>query len=223
MTRQVLLSSCIGLPVRGPGGRSLGRVADLEADPRPAYPRVRAVRVRDGAIPWPDVLHFGPELVDVATAPVARDSRGLLLRRDVFDAQVVDLAGRRLARVGDVELVDRDGQLEAVAVDVGLAPVLRRLGLGPIARRLAEEWIPWPGIYLASSHGHRLQLEHRAEDVHRLNQAELEALIGRLPPARGGEVLALARPEAPDPHGTARRARRPRRFPVMRARKRAPS
>jgi len=33
-----------------------------------------------------------------------------MLARDVLDAQVVDLSGKRLARVGDVELAhDQDG------------------------------------------------------------------------------------------------------------------
>jgi hypothetical protein len=138
---------------------------------------------------------------------------------------VVDLAGRRLARVGDVELAERDGALCAVAVDVGLPPVIRRLGMRRLARHLREEWIGWDGIYLASGRGHRLQVEHRAAEIHRLDHAQLMALVARLPPARGAEVLDVARPgEHADPVAAARRARRPRRrFPVMRARKRAPS
>ena len=61
--------------------------------------------------------------------------------------------------------------------------------------------------------------------MHRLSQDELSALIERLPPARGAEVLDLVRPGVhDDPLAVARRAGRPRRrFPIMRARKRAPS
>lgn len=223
MSRSVLLSDCLGLRVRTTDGAALGPLVDVEADPRVARPLVSALHVRDGAIDWSQVTRLGPEAVEVAGGPGPARRGGLLLRRDVLDAQVVDLAGKRLARVGDVELAACDGGLEAVAVDVGLAAVIRRLGLGVLARRLPEEWVAWPGIYLASGRGHRLQLEQRAADVHRLGHDELQALIARLPPARGSEVLAVARPDHPDPAGALRRARRPRRFGVMRARKRAPS
>jgi sporulation protein YlmC with PRC-barrel domain len=231
VTDPFLLGDCLRRVVRDAGGAVVGRVADLQVAGTERTPRVLALIVRRRnervVVPWDAVERVGArDVVIRAPAPAPPpDHRTLLLARDVLDAQVVDLAGKRLARVGDVELAERDGALCAVAVDVGLAPVLRRLGLRAVARRMREEWIGWDGIYLASGRGHRLQIEHRAAEIHRLDHAELMALVGHLPPARGAEVLDAARPgEHADPLATARRARRPRRrFPVMRARKRAPS
>jgi sporulation protein YlmC with PRC-barrel domain len=227
------LTACLRLPVSDAAGRPLGRIADLEVEASERFPRVIALRVERGretaVVPWDRVERFDGRGVVVRDAeerpPAPGDGRILRLARDVLDAQVVDLAGKRLARVGDVVLARQDSELRAVAVDVGLAPVARRLGLRRLARRLRAETLGWDGIYLASGRGHRVQLEHRAADVHRLSHDELMALVAHLPPARGAEVLDVARPGLhPDPVATARRAQpRRRRFRVMRARKRAPS
>lgn len=226
------LTACLGAPVRDLAGRPLGRLADVEAHPAERFPQVVGLRVRRGRVleqlPWSAVERFGADGVLVRSGEAAHrpaEGHSLLLARDVLDAQVVDLAGRRIARVGEVDLALRGGMLRAIAVDVGLAPVARRLGLRRLADRLPAEPLGWDGIYLTSGHGHRLTLEHRAADVHRLTHEELTALVARLPPARGAEVLDLARPGVhADPVAVARHAGRPRhRFRVMRARKRAPS
>lgn len=67
----------------------------------------------------------------------------LLLGRDVLDTQVFDIAGKRLARVGDVRLEEDQGTLRAVGVEVGVGAVMRRLGL--LALRGAGTRIPSPG------------------------------------------------------------------------------
>jgi len=184
-------------------------------------------RGEDERVPWDAVERFGADgLVVGAVHPrgAARPD-GLLLGRDVLDAQVVDLEGKRIARVGDVDLALQGGALRAVAVDVGLAPVARRLKLGRLASLLRAEPLGWDGIHPTSGHGHRLTLEHRAAEVRRLTDEQLIALVARLPPARAGEVLDLAQPgRHADAVAVARHAGRPRRrFRVMRARKRAPS
>lgn len=233
MTGGFVLSDCLRLLVRDSAGSVLGRVADIEVEGTERFPRVTALHVRRGRetlrVPWPDIAQLGTHEVVVRGAPGAAgeigNGRFLRLARDVLDAQVVDLAGKRLARVGDVELAQEGAMLRVVAVDVGLAPVARRLGLRRLARRMREEWIGWDGIYLASGRGHRVQLKYRAGDVRRLSHDELLALLAHLPAVRGAQVLEVARPGTePDPLAAARRARRPRRrFRVMRARKRAPS
>jgi sporulation protein YlmC with PRC-barrel domain len=105
------LSGCLRLPVRDAAGRPLGRIADIEVEASERFPRVVALRIERGRevtrVPWQCV-----ERVDARGAVVqeVRDGaqfpygRILRLGRDVLDAQVVDLAGKRLARVGDVVL-----------------------------------------------------------------------------------------------------------------------
>jgi hypothetical protein len=170
-------------------------------------------------VPWHGVTHIGPKqvvLVPNEDPPPA----GVFLARDLLDAQVVDIAGRRLARVSDI-LLDRDaGVARVIAVDVGLGSVVRRLGLRRLGERLPRELIAWDALHFATGRGHGLQLNSPAAAVHALEPAELAELVARLHPDRGAEVLATVPPER------ARRVpqRRPRRrFPIMRARRRAPS
>jgi sporulation protein YlmC with PRC-barrel domain len=232
LTEGFLLTDWLRLPVWDAVGRPLGRIADVEVEASERFPRVVALDVRRGRdlrrVPWERVEYAETREMVVHPergAAAAGDGRILMLARDALDAQVVDLAGKRLARVGDVELARQQDMVRAVAVDVGRAAIARRLGLRRLARRLREEWIGWDEIYLSSGRGHQVQLEHRAADLHRLGHEELMALVARLPPARGAEVLDVARPGLhPDPVAAARGVRPPRRHSrVMRARKRAPS
>jgi hypothetical protein len=226
MTDLVRLCDVVGQQVRDPTGRRLGRLADLEAAGSDRFPPVTAAVLSGGRrVAWASLEPEGHgfTLQEAAVGPASADA--LLLGRDVLDAQVVDVVGRRLTRVGEVLLAGGAHQLRAVAVDVGLGPVAWRLGLRWLARRLADDRLSWDGLYLASGAGHRIQLAHRAQDVHGLSEAELMAIVARLPPARGAEVLTLARPgRHEEPVEVARAAGRPgHRFRVMRARRRAPS
>lgn len=225
MSELVRLSDLVGRHVRVAAG-GLGRVTDLEAAGADRFPAVTAAVLTGGRrVSWaalePSARGFS--LAEPASPP--SPAGVLLLARDVLDAQVVDVAGRRLARVGEILLAAGEDGLRAVAVDVGLAPVAWRLGLQRLARRLADDRLPWDGLYLASGIGHRIQLEQRAHDVHGLTEDELMAIVARLPPVRGAEVLDAARPgRHEEPLAAARAAGRPgRRFRVMRVRRRAPS
>lgn len=223
----VRLTEVRGLPVVDATGRRLGRITDLAVDHSDRFPLVTGLviarrRTRQ-ARAWSAVVRFGGDEVVLAAEGGEPPPGDLYLVRDLLDAQVVDIAGRRLARVGEIELAMRGGELRAVAVDVGLAPVARRLGLRRLARRLPSEVIGWEGLHFATGRGHHVQLASPAAAVHGLKPAELVELVARLPPQRGAEVLQAVPAERA---ARARRLPQParrRRFHVMRARKRAPS
>jgi sporulation protein YlmC with PRC-barrel domain len=225
MDTTLRLTDILGRPVVDRRGTRLGRVSDLLVDHAERYPRVTAIALgRRRAVtlePWSSVVRLEREVVlEPSGDPAAGD---LHLARDLLDAQVVDIAGQRLARVGEIELVQRGCELLAVAVDVGLAPVVRRLRSRRLSRRLHDDTIGWEGLHFATGRGHHVQLASPASAVHQLDPPELMAVVSRLPPEHGADVLAAI------PADRAERARRiprhpaPRRFPVMRARKRAPS
>ena len=83
--------------------------------------------------------------------PVA-DAAGeeLHLARDVLDAQIVDVAGRRVRRVSDVELARSGDTLRAVAVDVGWVGIARRLGLGRLALGPRHDLFDWGDLHYLS-------------------------------------------------------------------------
>jgi CBS domain-containing protein len=192
------LTDHLGQDVLDARGERAGRVRDLAVRLDEPFPRVVALLAgsrRDAArVDWNEIDTFeGSQVTLRGTAPAAgsapKGEAELWLARDVIDHQVVDLDGRRVARVGDVELSREDGGLRVVAVDIGLATLARRLGLRALARRLRVKALPWDEIHLASGRGHQLQLQAPASAVHRLGPEELMQLVGRLPVPRAAEVL----------------------------------
>lgn len=190
------LSRLIGRAVVDRDGHRVGAVTDLcvrLADPAPVVTRVvvRTSRRTTADVEWSDVRAVDEDRVELGAAGiVARPRRGddeLLLRRDVLDTQVLDLAGKRLARVADVRLAQANGFLEAVGVEVGLGAMLRRIGLRRLAQRFPENPIAWSAVHLASVRGHALQLTTPA--AQRLSPADLAELLGHLPTGRGADLL----------------------------------
>ena len=208
-----LLSQIIGQPVHAFDGRSVGHVADLSVDlgTRAGPNLVRRLLVHcrhtpDLLVPWSSIDRFGSADAQLAqgvdpTPPTpapglaALDANEILLHRDVLDTQIVDVAGRRLARVADIVLVGTvDGRLELVGVEVGFGGVLRRLGMAWLAARVREDVVAWTDLHLTSQRGHTVQLATPRSAVHHLDAAELAVLVGRLDTTSAAEVLAARAP-----------------------------
>jgi hypothetical protein len=199
-----------GQPVRTADGTPIGRVLDLTVRlgaPRPVVDRIAIGGRRriDAFVPWAHVATFehtaitlsdDASLTSAASSPRALEPDELLLVRDVLDTQIVDVAGRRVQRVGDVLLTRLgDGTLEVAAVEVGTAPVLRRIGLRRWAEALREQAVDWQDLHLTSARGHAIQLEVPAAALHRLDAAGLAHLLALLPTAHAADVVARVRPD----------------------------
>lgn len=181
----------------GADGERAGQLADVAVTLADEHPAVRALVVRgphrrESIVAWERVRTFEPTGVSLGPngrATPARDE--LRLARDVLDAQVVDVAGRRVRRVSDVELTRTDGGLRVIAVDVGWRGLVRRLGAGRLARGRAQarELVDWSDLHVMSARGHGLQLRTTTSALHRLTPGELSELVAALPPQRAAEAL----------------------------------
>jgi len=213
-----LLSDLLGATVIGPGGERIGRVDDLATSLAEEHPLVTHLVVRGRWYPWSAVEALDPE-VRLRDATAGGASRALLLHRHVLDSQIVDLEGKRVRRVADVELAEDEGRLRLVAVDVGTAALARRLGLRALARRLRSRSVDWRALHVVARPAHGLQLAAPAAAVHRLDEDELAALVDQLSPTHAEELLAgIRRP----PRAPARpRPPRRRRFPFRLIRRHA--
>lgn len=193
-------------------GDEIGRVLDLVVaiDTGEHHPLVTRLLVGPRSAPHlidhHDLHRFDDDAILVEHAarpvPVPRDhgtlelrDDELLLGRDVLDTQVIDIDGHRVARVADIAFhVREDGRLRVAGVDVGIGRVLDRLGLHRTGAHRGDRFIDWDDLHLASARGHDLQLAAPRSAVHRLDAADLAALLERLDVESGTEVLSAVPP-----------------------------
>ena len=143
----VALSELLGASVRDASGTVRGRVREIAVAPQDHPTRIAylIVKTSDGerVLPSTAVKSCGAT-VRAATDASAWDrhtpSDGvLLLKRDLLDQQIIDVHGRKVVRVNDVELestpVNNHLLLSVVSVNVGARGAIRRLCKGVVPAR----------------------------------------------------------------------------------------
>jgi sporulation protein YlmC with PRC-barrel domain len=204
------LTECLGADVLDVDGARLGKLSDLAARLDDPYPIVDRLQVRIARrslryLSWKTVADFGDtgtrltlraeELEDAGREADSLGPDELLLAEHVLDTQIVDVEGKRVVRVGEVELAPEGENLLVAGVEVGRAALLRRLGLRRLSGRVEPEFVDWRDLHVASGRGHVLQLRTTAARVHHLGAPELAHLVSRMPITHGAEVLRTVRPQ----------------------------
>src|SRR6185295_3289655 len=126
----------------------------------------------------------------------------LLLKRDLLDQQIIDVHGRKVVRVNDVELestpVNSHVLLDVVAVDVGARGAIRRLskGLVPsftlraLLQRIPPRVIPWQFVdLLETDPARRVKLKIAYEGLSKMHPADIADIVEDLPPAEQKAVF----------------------------------
>lgn len=212
----LFLSQLVGRPARDRNGEPFGKVRDLIVALGERYPPVtglvlRVAGGRDIFLPWSDV-----EEVDGAGARLRTSSIDITAYRqrpneirlwlDLQDKQIVDVEGRKIVRVNDIQLAPVRGRLRLVAVDVGLAGILRRLGLANPGERLAralgietENYIEWEDVDPVESSVSSLKLRVPHQALSTLHPADVAHIVEQLAPRdRAGILAALDDERAAD-------------------------
>lgn len=126
----------------------IGKVTDFLVNrPDEVFPQVDGLVIKTAQGPRfapmesvAEVDHDGA--VALTNAPKVApppDEQALYLVSDLLDKQIVDVDGRKVVRINDIELANTGGRLRVVAADVGVSGLLRRLGLKSIGKRFT----PW--------------------------------------------------------------------------------
>jgi magnesium transporter len=197
------LTELLGQPVFEPAGGQCGRIRELAVAPQEDRARIAVLIVRtksgDRVLPFSAVSSINGGLrIDSAasTWPIADGSEGLfLLARDLLDQQIIDVHGRKVVRVNDVELQQDSGSrrpvLKVGSVDVGARGAVRRLlkGLVPInalkalLRQIPERPIPWDFVDLIETDpARRVKLKISHERLARLHPADIADIVEDLAP-----------------------------------------
>ena len=202
MPEVIHLSSVAGSPLLDSAGERLGRVHDLvvRLDGGQALPPVVGFKARIGGremfVPMDRVEQLGPDAVRVSTtklnlAQFERREGELLLRQDVLDRSLINVATARLVKGREVELVCEDGAWRVAGIDPSLRPRLWRF----LPRRFRghdtehKQFIPWSDIepFLAHVPTSRLKLATRR--LRRLHPAQIADLVEAASHEEGEEIL----------------------------------
>jgi magnesium transporter len=211
MPQEIALSRILGAPVYDSSGSVAGHVREVALSPQDDPNRVSdfIVRTHDG-----DRLLASKEVYAVLGATVRAGSKAedwpplvssegmLLLERDLLDQQIIDVSGRKVVRVNDVDLqpepVNGSIRLKVGRVDIGLRGAVRRLlkGLAPgsaieaLASRIPEKVIPWEAVDLIETDpARRVRLKLEYERLSRLHPADIADILEELAPAEREAVF----------------------------------
>jgi magnesium transporter len=201
------LSELLGATVYDPSGAATGRVREVTLAPQEDRNRIASfiVKTRSGnrVLPFSAVTTIDASIhtsTNPADWPTANGAEGLfLLERDLLDQQVIDVHGRKVVRVNDVDLqVDsmiEAGRSHAVlriqSVDIGVRGAIRRLlrGLAPRAalqvllQSIPPRTIPWRFVDLIETDpARRIKLKISHEGLATLHPADIADIVEDLAP-----------------------------------------
>jgi magnesium transporter len=201
------LTELLGATVYDASGASSGRVREVTLAPQEDRSRISSliVKTKSGnrvlAFSAVSTINGG---IRATTAPgewpAANGTEGLfLLERDLLDQQVIDVNGRKVVRVNDVDLqVDAPKDkssthpvLRVHSVDVGARGAVRRLlrGVAPkgalqaLLGRIPPRSIPWNFIdVIETDPARRVKLKTSYEGLSKLHPADIADIVEDLAP-----------------------------------------
>ena len=196
------LTELLGRPVVEASGQIWGRVREVALTPADDRARVSNLIVRtkngDRLLPFSAVVSVngGVRVVASESDWTAPQADGLfLLERDLLDQQIIDVHGRKVVRVNDVDLHPESAsgrvQLKVGSVDVGLRGAIRRLlkGVVPMAalrvmlERIPPRLIPWEFVDLIETDpARRVKLKISHDRLAKLHPADIADIVEELAP-----------------------------------------
>lgn len=200
---ELALTELLGAPVFDSAGESIGRVREVALTPQEDRVRVSVLIVRtpsgDRLLPLQAVRSIDGQIRASTTSSewsLANGTEGLfLLERDLLDQQVIDVYGRKVVRVNDVDLyqeaVANRPVLKVASVDVGARGAIRRLlkGLVPagalraLLSNIPPRLIPWEFVDLIETDpARRVKLKISHDRLAKLHPADIADIVEDLAP-----------------------------------------
>ncbi|HEY8188140.1 MAG TPA: CBS domain-containing protein [Pyrinomonadaceae bacterium] len=122
--------------------------------------------------------------------PFVRRDDEVLLARDVLDKQLIDVDGKRVVRVNDVQLIEAAGDWRVTGADVSLQGLWRRLApAGFMGTRNPVEVLDWADVGYLATDAATVQLKSSSGKLARLHPVEIARLAEALSYHHGSEVV----------------------------------
>jgi magnesium transporter len=169
-------------------------------------------------VPWERVQRVGPDAIIVLPpdggeryAPFVDQPGWILLNEHMMGRTILDMDGRRVEVVNDVQLLESRGRMILAHVDVSFNGFLRRWGIGFLGLR-PDRFISWKHVQplsiedatasdrvslsLARAEMSELPSEDLADALEELSGEEQEAIFSVLDAEKAAETLLEAEPRA---------------------------
>ena len=201
------LSELLGATVYDPSGAPSGRVREVTLAPQEDRSRISSLIIKtktgNRVLPFGAISAINGGIRTTTAAAewlAANGTEGLfLLERDLLDQQVIDINGRKVVRVNDVDLqlesqkgaTPAQPVLRVLAVDVGARGAVRRLlrGFAPksalhaLLDRIPQRTIPWNFVdVIETNPARRVKLKISHEGLASLHPADIADIVEELAP-----------------------------------------
>ncbi|HUB72538.1 MAG TPA: CBS domain-containing protein [Solirubrobacteraceae bacterium] len=194
------LSSVIGSPLRDADGSRLGKVKDVIVRLGGAgYPPITGFLVtvagRPSFLGAERVSAIGPDGVVLRKAKLdlrhfERRPEEVLLKQDLLDRQLINVAGARLVRTNEIELALVAGSWRVVGVDTGARGGLRRLLPKALGSHIATgEFLDWAGVEPFVGHVPTVRLRVPHPKLAKLHPAQIADLVEAASRREGEEII----------------------------------
>ncbi|HKG61033.1 MAG TPA: CBS domain-containing protein [Pyrinomonadaceae bacterium] len=194
------LSQVLGRPIRDLEGLRVATVKDVivrlgENDHPPVIGLVARYRRRDFFLSRWRITQFNENGVRLNSdildlRPFVRRESEVLLARDVLDKQLIDVDGKRVVRVNDVQIIEAAGEWRVTGADVSLQGLWRRLApAGFAGSRKPVEVLDWADVGYLATDAATVQLKSSSDKLARLHPVEIARLAEALSYHHGSEVL----------------------------------
>jgi magnesium transporter len=194
------LSQVLGRPIRDLEGERVAMIKDVivrlgSDDHPPVTGFVARYRRRDFFLSrWRIALfndqgaRLNSDILDLR--PFVRREGEVLLARDVLDKQLVDVDGKRVVRVNDVQLIEAGNEWRVTGADVSLQGLWRRLlPAGFVGNQRAVEVIDWADVGFLATDAATVQLKSSSGKLARLHPVEIARLAEALSYHHGSEIV----------------------------------
>lgn len=194
------LSQVLSRPVRDVEGESVATIKDViirlgEEDHPQVTGLVARYRRRDFFVPRWRITEFNEAGVRLNSdvldlRPFVSREGEVQLARNVLDKQLIDVDGKRVVRVNDVQIIEAAGEWRVTGADVSFQGLWRRLApAGFMGTRKPVEVIDWSDVGYLATDAATVQLKSSSGKLARLHPVEIARLAEALSYHHGSEVV----------------------------------
>lgn len=196
------LSQILGRPIFDAAGEKIAVIKDVivrygEEDYPPIVGLVARFRRRNFFMPREKLATLEENGAKMNTGvlnlnPFSRREGEVLLAKDVLDNQLIDVDGKRVVRVNDVQIISVGNQWRVTGADVSFQGFLRRLmPVGFYGSNRIVEVLDWADVgYLATDKTSvAVRLKSSKDKLSRLHPVEIAQLAETLSPIHRTEIV----------------------------------